>query len=373
MKKLVILFSTAALLISSCGEQEQSLEAKKTELTTLKSELISLKGSIKQLEKELEGTKVERAILKVPVRVKTLAQETFHHYIEQPGTVSSKENVLVSAEMGGLITSVLAKEGDWVTAGTTIIQLDTEVMQNNVNELGYALALAKTTYERQESLWTQKIGSELQFLQIKNQYQSLENKFAAATAQLKKLNISAPISGTIEEVFLNTGELAAPGRPAFRIVNAENVRVEADVAERYSNILKKNTPVNIKFNSLGTSRKAKLNFIGQVINPANRTFKVTIELTNKSGELKPNSVASLEIRDFSSDVALVVPSEIVKKDMRGDYLFVAAKGMAKKTYITIGLSQTDKSMILEGLSPGDMIIIEGYNEVVGGSKLEIQN
>jgi len=372
MKKLVILFSAAAILVSSCGEQEVSIEAKQTQLKTLKSDLVNLKGSIKSLEKELVGTHAVREILKVPVRVKTLNPETFHHYIEQPGTVSSKANVLVSAEMGGLVTAISASEGDWVEQGTTIITLDAEVMQNNVTELEYALALAKTTFERQESLWAQKIGSELQYLQIKNQFQSLENKFAAANAQLEKLNISAPISGTLEEIFVNTGELAAPGRPAFRIVNAKHVVIEADVAERYSNILKKNTPVNIKFNSIGASRKAKLNFIGQVINPANRTFRVNIELDNKSGELKPNAVASLEIRDFSSNVAMVVPSQIVKKDMRGDYLFIAKNGAAQKTYITMGLSQKDKSMILEGLNAGDVIITEGYNEVVGGSKLAIQ-
>ena len=372
MKKLVILFSAGAILVSSCGEQEISIEAKQTQLKTLKSDLVNLKGSIKSLEKELVGTHTVREILKVPVRVKTLNTETFHHYIEQPGTVSSKANVLVSAEMGGLVTAISASEGDWVEQGTTIITLDAEVMQNNVTELEYALALAKTTFERQESLWAQKIGSELQYLQIKNQFHSLENKFAGATAQLEKLNISAPISGTLEEIFVNTGELAAPGRPAFRIVNAKHVVIEADVAERYSNILKKNTPVNVKFNSIGASRKSKLNFIGQVINPANRTFRVNIELDNKGGELKPNALASLEIRDFSSNVAMVVPSQIVKKDMRGDYLFIAKNGTAQKTYITMGLSQKDKSMILEGLNAGDVIITEGYNEVVGGSKLAIQ-
>ncbi len=373
MKKLVILFSTAALILASCGEQEMSIEAKQAQLKTLKSDLINLKGSIKQLEKELISTKSVREINKIPVRVKTLNTEIFHHFIEQPGTVSSKENILVSAEMGGLVTEISVSVGDWVNKGTTIISLDSEVMQNNVSELENALALAKTTYERQESLWAQKIGSELQYLQIKNKYQSLENKFAAAKAQLEKLKISSPISGTVEEILVNTGELAIPGRPAFRVVNASNIVVEADVAERYSNILKKNTPVNIKFRSIGINRTAKLNFIGQVINPANRTFKVNIELDNKNGDLKPNAVASLEIRDFSSNTALVVPSQIVKKDMRGDYLFVAHNGIAEKTYITLGLSQTDKSMILEGLNPGDKIIVEGYNEVVGGSKLEIQD
>jgi RND family efflux transporter MFP subunit len=195
---------------------------------------------------------------------------------------------------------------------------------------------------------------------------------AAAKAQLQKLNITAPISGTLEEVYVNPGELTRPGSPVFRIVNADEVIVEADIAEKYANILKKNTPVTINFKSLGTSKNAKLDFIGQVINPDNRTFKVNIQLNNSSGILKPNAVASLEIRDFSSANAMVVPSQIVKKDMRGDYLFVAKKGIAEKTYVSLGLSHSDQSMILDGLNLGDVIIIEGYNEVVSGSKLELK-
>ena len=372
MKKLIILFCAAAFVLSSCGDQELSLEEKQNKLQALKSEMVTLKGTINRLEKELVGSEIIQKALSVPVRVKTLVGESFHHYIEQPGTVSSKENVLVSAEMGGLITGIFAKEGDWVKAGTTIIELDSEIMQNNLDELEFGLALAKTTFERQERLWAQEIGSELQFLQVKNNYLSLKNKFAATKAQLKKLNVSAPISGTLEEIYLNTGELAAPGIAAFRIVNAENVLIEADVAEKYSNILKKKTPVTIHFKSLGTSRNAHLNFIGQVINPANRTFKVNIELNNAEGTLKPNAVASLEIRDFSSNEALVVPSQVVKKDMRGDYLYISDKGIAKKKYIKLGLSHSDKSMILEGLNLGDVIIVDGYNELVSGSKLDIK-
>lgn len=372
MKKLIILFYTAAIVFTSCENKVESIAAKQTKLKTLKSELISLKGSIKDLEKELNASGKVKKVRKIPVRVKTLMGEKFEHYIAQAGTVVSKQNVMVSSEMGGLVTNVLAKEGDWVSAKTTIIAIDAEIMQNNVEELELAWELAKTTFERQKSLWEQQIGSELQFLQIKNQYLSLENKLAAAKAQLQKLNITAPISGTLEEVYVNPGELTRPGSPVFRIVNAEEVIVEADIAEKYANILKKNTPVTINFKSLGTSKNAKLDFIGQVINPDNRTFKVNIQLNNSSGILKPNAVASLEIRDFSSANAMVVPSQIVKKDMRGDYVFVAKNGIAEKTFVSLGLSHSDQSMILDGLNLGDVIIVEGYNEVVSGSKLELK-
>jgi len=372
MKKLAIIFSTVSILLVSCGEAEFNVEAKKTQLKELKSQLIELKGQIKGVEKELNNGKEILVEKKIPVRLKNIKPEAFKHYIEQPGTVNSKANVLVSAELGGAIKALHAKEGDWVEAGETIIELDSEIMQNNIAELELAVVLAKTTFERQQSLWDQKIGSELQYLQIQNQYEALNNKLKAAEAQMAKLNISAPISGFIEEIFLNMGELAAPGRAAFRIVNAQKVYVEADVAERYANVLKKNNPVNIQFKALGINKSATISFVGQVINPENRTFKVKINLNNTQGELKPNAVASLEIQDYVNEKALIVPSQIVKKDMRGDYLFVNNKGKAQKTYVEVGLSQADKSMILSGLKSGDQVIVEGYSEVVGGSILDIK-
>ena len=202
--------------------------------------------------------------------------------------------------------------------------------------------------------------------------ETVQNKLDAAETQSSKLSISAPISGVIENLFLNIGELAVPGRPAFRIINTKKVYVEADVAERYANILKKSTPVKINFKALGISKEAPLSFVGQVINPENSTFKVQIELNNSKGFLKPNGIASLEIQDYVNENAIIVPSQIVKKDMRGDYLFLNKNGRAEKTYVEVGLSQSDKSIITTGLKAGDQIIIEGYSEVIGGSILDIK-
>jgi RND family efflux transporter MFP subunit len=372
MKKITTLLIIASILLISCGEAELSLEAKKTELKNLKSQVSDLQGRIKIIEKEVKNTDLNIEDKKIPVRIETLKTDVFHHYIEQPGKIKSKENVLVSAEMGGLIIQINATEGEWVEKGSSIIDLDSDIMKSNIAELNSAVELAKTTFERQEVLWNQQIGSELQYLQIKNQFETLQKKLEAAETQLSKLSISAPISGVIEDLFLNIGELAAPGRPAFRIVNTKKVYVEADVAERYANILKKNTPVKINFRALGISKEAPLSFVGQVINPENSTFKVQIELNNSNGFLKPNGIASLEIQDYMNEKALIVPSQIVKKDMRGDYLFLNKKGHAEKTYVEVGLSQSDRSVITKGLKAGDQIITEGYSEVIGGSKLDIK-
>ena len=373
MKKLIKLFCIASILVVSCGETELNIEEKKTQLKELKSQLTDIKSQIKELQNELNGQLDDTRQKKVPVRIKELKEELFYHFIEQTGKINSDENVLVSSEMGGLITDINAKEGQWVKKGSSIIILDSEIMKSNVEELITALEFAETTFERQKVLWDKKIGSEIQYLQIKNQYESLQKKLETAENQLKKLTIKAPINGVIEEIFLNEGEFANPGRPAFRIVNPKNVFVEAEVAERYANILKVNTPVKVNFKTLGIDKEAPLSFVGQVINPENGTFKIKINLENPNGYLKPNGMASLEIQDYINENALVVPSQIVKKDMRGDYLFVNKNGKAEKTYIVVGLSQGNKSMIKSGLKIGDEVIIEGYSEIIGGSLLDIKN
>ena len=243
----------------------------------------------------------------------------FTHYISQPGIVSSKENILISVEMAGMVVNRLVEEGHWVNKGDAIIQLDASVLSNQVEDVRQSTELAKTTYERQTNLWKQAIGSEMQYLQAKNQYMSLQKKLAAMEAQLNKLELVAPISGRLDEIYINVGEFAAPAMPAFRIVNSKKLQVEVDVAERYSTIIKKGDLVNLSFNALNINRQEKVSFVGQVINPQNRTFKVKINLNNSSGDIKPNAIASVKLQDFSQKDAMVLPSACIKKDMRGSF------------------------------------------------------
>jgi membrane fusion protein, multidrug efflux system len=370
MKRIIILSATA-LFLAACGEQPQGLAAKKAELKELKGQLTELKTQISTLESEVAklDTTTEGG---VPVRVLDLVASPFSHYIEQPGNVTSKENVTVSSEMGGVVKAILVQEGQWVNKGTAIVQLDATVMANQVEELRQSAELARTTFERQDNLWKKGIGSEIQHLQAKNQYLSLQKKLAATEAQLDKMELSAPISGRVDEIFFNVGELAAPGMPALRVVNARQVQVEANVSERYANSLRKNDEVHIEFKALGIERTAPISFVGEVINPKSRTFMVKIDLDNQSAEIKPNAVASLRIQDFAVDSAMVLPSAVIKRDMRGDFVFLVKGNKAKKTYIEVGRSYKDQSRVLTGLSFGDKVITAGHNEVADGSTIDIK-
>ena len=371
MKTVKLLSVLTLAILVGCGDEVNELSRKKENLKELKQQMGDLKSQISSLEKEiaLSDTLVEGGVV---VHTQVVEGSTFSHYISQPGIVSSKENILVSVEMGGMVVNRLVEEGRWINKGDAIIQLDASILSNQVEDLRQSTELAQTTYERQDNLWKQGIGSEMQYLQAKNQYVSFQKKLAAMEAQLDKLELLAPISGLLDEIYINVGEFAAPTMPAFRIVNSKKLQVEVDVAERYSAIIKKGDLVNLSFDALGINRQEKVSFIGQVINPQNRTFKVKINLYNSSGDIKPNAVASVKLQDFSQEGAIVLPSACIKKDMRGSFVFVADNNKAIKKYIETGLSQDDMTHITSGLSFGQEVIVIGYDGVANGSKIDIK-
>ena len=367
--KLLSVFTLAILI--GCVEEVNEISQKKEALNELRQQMGDLKSQISSLENEiaLSDTLVEGGVV---VHTQVVEATNFTHYISQPGIVSSKENILISVEMAGMVVNRLVEEGHWVNKGDAIIQLDASVLSNQVEDVRQSTELAKTTYERQTNLWKQAIGSEMQYLQAKNQYMSLQKKLAAMEAQLNKLELVAPISGRLDEIYINVGEFAAPAMPAFRIVNSNKLQVEVDVAERYSTIIKKGDLVNLSFNALNINRQEKVSFVGQVINPQNRTFKVKINLNNSSGDIKPNAIASVKLQDFSQEDAMVLPSACIKKDMRGSFVFVADNNKAIKKYVETGLSEEDMTHITSGLDFGQEVIVIGYDGVANGSKIDIK-
>lgn len=372
MKTTHILSLVILLVAVGCSQKPSELDQKKEVLKSLKQQLSELNTQISELQKEIELSDTMSSG-GIPVRVLEIQLRSFDHYIDQPGLVSSRANVLISSEVVAATEQLLVKEGSWVTQNQAVVQLNADVMINQVDDLRQSVDLAKTTYERQDNLWKKQIGSEMQYLQAKNQYLSLSKKLASLEAQLDKYELSSPISGRVDEIFVNVGEFVSMGRPVFRVVNSKKLQIEVDVAERYSAVIKKGDLVKIVFNTLGLELEEKIAFVGQVINPENRTFKVKINISNPSGVIKPNAVAALKINDFSTDSAMVLPSAAIKKDMRGSFVFLAQGNKAVKKYVETGLSEGSETHITAGLDFGQKVITVGFDEVANGSSIEIKN
>ncbi|MBE2246001.1 MAG: efflux RND transporter periplasmic adaptor subunit [Candidatus Competibacteraceae bacterium] len=366
----------SALILSSCAQSESAdLDAKKKKLGKYKVEVQELEQKIKNLEIEIASLEPSsnNGLKTRLVKVDTLQTSTFEHFIEVQGTVDSDENIYVSPEMNGVITSIYVKEGDKVTRGKSMAQLESGALTNSLQEARTALGLATTTYEKQKRLWDQNIGSEIQYLQAKTNMEAMQSRVKAIESQLNMTRIKSPISGTVDLVNVKLGEMASPGMSGIRVVNLDKMKVVAMISETYMTRVKKGDEVSINLPDAGLDLLAKVTFVSQVVNPANRSFKVEVALSNKDKVLKPNMIAKIKIKDEKLDNAMVVESNLIQRVGNQSYIMVAetqnSSIIARRREITTGMEYNGKTVVLMGISIGDLIIISGQNEIVDGQPL----
>lgn len=300
-------------------------------------------------------------------------QKKFRKFIDIQGAVSSKENIMVSANTGGVLMSVPITEGQDVSRGQTLAVVNSDVLQSNIKEVENQLELATAVYERQQRLWEeQNIGTELQYLEARNNKNALERKLSTLQVQLSDATVVAPISGTVDEVFALQGQMVGPGTVVARIVNLNKVQVEAEVPESYVGVFRKGDQVDIYFQSLGITRSATIRAVGQVINPGNRTFKVEIDLPNSDGMLKPNLLATLRLKEYESENNLIIPTRLIQDGSHGNFVLTVADETVEKKWVTVGESYNGESEILDGLEAGDQIIDLGFREVLEGESVQVR-
>jgi len=374
---ILFILGFIVVLISSC-EKKDPLAAKQEKLKSQKEELQKIKVSIAELEQEISSLDPEfakknrRAALITTIDI---SRETFDHYVEVSGAVKSRKNVLISAENMGSIEQIFFKEGNEVNKGQLLMRMDTELYQRNLDQLNTELALAKTMFEKQSNLWKQNIGSEVQYLEAKNRKESLENQIANVKTQISKSQVRAPFAGTIEEVYVREGEMAQMGSPLVRIVNHKDMYIKADVSESYVGKFEKGDRVIIHFPSIDKTTESKISSVGQVIDEMNRTFSIEALLPITSFTIKPNLLAIVKIKDFEEKNAVVIPSKLIQKDNKGDFVYTVKNHndelVAEKVQIERGVTYKSNTMIISGLSGTETLIDAGFREVADGNKVKI--
>jgi RND family efflux transporter MFP subunit len=377
MKKIILLTTLSiALLACSTKESDASLEqlisdknvaALQTKKATLQAELAKIEDALAVLDvKKIEAL----------ITIQTLKDTVFNHYLEVQGSVDTKENIVVQPEFSGTLTALYVKAGQRVTKGQILGKIDDAGMGQQLANIENQYALAKTTFERQKNLWDKKIGSEIQFLQAQAQMISAQKSVAQMKAQVAKTVVRAPFSGTIDEVFVERGEVVAPNpQGLMRIVNLSNMYVSTTVPETYIGKLKPGTEVAVFLTSLGKTYKGKVRQVANYINPNNRSFGIEVSVPNPDNLLRPNQVAKLKIIDYTNNNAIVVPTNVVQEDGQlQKFVFIATNvngtsGIAKKVVVKVGKSSNNFTEILSGLSANDIIVTEGVNSIADGMKL----
>lgn len=373
MKKYTFLFIGLSALLFSCGEKSaatnDSLAGKKTSLTELQAELTQISSKIETLKSEVEVLEPNKESKLSYVKAMPLVAQNFSHYVEANGRLDAVNNVFVTPKMGGPLTKVLVKEGDYVKKGQTIATIDNSILTNSINEVKIQLETAKTIFERQEALWDQKIGTEIQYIQAKAQVESLNKRLKTLASQDAQNIVTSPIAGYVDEVRLKAGEMASPGLGIVRVINLNDLKIVAKIPDTYAGTIQKGDLVKVSFPDLGKEITARLNFVSQTIDPVSRTFAAEAKVPYNK-QLKPNLSAVIKINDQSRNAALVIPQNLVQRTENGDIVYIAETDgknqVARSRQVTIGLTYNGEVEILTGLQPGDIVITEGYQEIVDG-------
>ena len=377
MKKIAIL-TISSFVLFACGNKEnnQSIESliETKNIKALNEKKTALQAEIAKIEAGLATLDIKKE--EALVTVATIKDTIFNHYLDIQGSVDTKENILIQPEFSGTLTSLTVKAGDRVSKGQILGRVDDAGMSQQLASAENQYSLAKTTFDRQKNLWDKKIGSEIQFLQAQTQMISAQKTVAQIKAQLSKTVIRAPFTGTIDEVFVEKGQVVSPSAQGLmRIVNLANMYVATTVPESYIGKLKMGDLVDVYLTSLGKTYKGKVRQVGNFINPNNRSFGIEVSLPNPDNLLRPNQVAKLKITDYTNKNAIVVPTGVIQKDgTDSNYVYVVQEsngktGTAKKVIVEIGKSSENVTEIVSGLSANDIIVVEGVNSISNGMKL----
>jgi len=372
----IITFLLVALIAVGCGQSEEGVEGKKTRLTEAKAEIKALQAEIKTLEAEISAedpdfnkpTETATLITTVPA-----AKTNFEHKIEVRGNVDSRTNVDVSAEMSGILTAVNIKEGQYIEEGEVMAVIDSENLEKSIAELESQLDFATTIFEKRDRLWKKNIGTEIDYLQAKNNKESLENQLATLNTQLDKAEIKAPFSGTVEQVPVKRGQLVQPGSPVALLVSNADMYISAEVSEAYVGKFRRGDDVSVNIPSLDKNFDSKIISVGRVINPASRTFTIEVRLPRVDQYLKTNLVARIALTDYEANDAIVIPSRIIQEDLKGNFVYLVKDKKASKVHVKLGYSYDNHTEVVDGLAGGEVVVDKGNRTVADGTTVNIQN
>ena len=383
-----LFFLTTFTVLVACGGNDNSVAGKKAKLEQLKKEALTLNATIATLEKELAAQGAGATQQAVMVNIAPVTSQDFNHFIEIQGKIESESVSFVTPRAGGgQVKAVFVKRGDRVAKGQILLQLDNSLIKQsvaaatqNIETVKAQAALAKSVYEKQKNLWEQNIGSEIQLLTAKTNAEALASQLKAAMEQLGMAKdqlayttVRSDVDGVAEEVNIKVGEIFM-GAGQLKVVNTDRLKLTSQVPENYAGKVKAGTDITLFFPDLNKSIDTKLSVVGNVIDPLSRSFFVEAKLPVDKN-FRPNQLAQVKIKDYTKKNAISIPINLVQNDDKGKFVYVAAsengKLIARKRIVTIGEFYANAIEIISGLSAGEQVVTEGYQNIFDGQLLSV--
>ena len=387
MKKFYI--SIITLIIISCNSSGNStintliedgdldgLKKRKKEyvdtMNTMQVELNKINDGIAFLDENEKLTIVTKYEIK---------EKIFNSYIEAQANLKTRKNVLILPEFQGTLEQIFVSEGQKVKKGQLLAEINDSGLKEQVDQLIIQANFAKENFERTERLWNNSIGSEIQFLKSKSDFESSQKMVEQMKDRLAKTKIYAPFEGEIDEIISNQGSNLIPGvSQILRLVNLDEIYAEASVSEKYIANIDKGTKVVVQIPLLGREIVSEIIQTGNFINPSNRTFRVEVPVKNIDNKIKQNLDAKIKINIYSKPDAVVIPLRIIREDATGkNFVYVMSEDIkdgvyiTSKTFISLGNKNSNEVEVTDGLKIGDELVLEGANIVEDSQRVKIIN
>ena len=387
MKKFYI--SILVLLIISCNSSGSSnitsliengdieeLKKRKKEyvdtMNTMQVELNEINDGIAFLDENEKLTLVSSYEIK---------EKVFNSYIEAQANLKTRKNILILPEFQGTLEQIFVNEGQYVKKGRLLAEINDSGLKEQLEQLTIQANFAKENFERTERLWNNNIGSEIQFLKSKTDFESSQKMVEQMKDRLAKTKVYAPFDGEVDEIISNQGSNLIPGvSQILRLVNLDKIYAEASVSEKYISFIEEGTEAIVQVPLLGKEIKSKIIQTGNFINPNNRTFRVEVPVENIDNKIKQNLDAKIKINIYSKKDAVIIPLKIVREDASGkNFVYVMNQDVKQgvyitdKTFISLGNKNNTDIEVTEGLKVGDMLVLEGASIVEDSQRVKLIN
>lgn len=376
-------------MLISCGkgakDSKGELNDKKTKLEALKSEQKKLTTDIAKLETEIGALDPSAAAVKPKLVVTSVLEpQAFTHAIDLQGKIDPQNVSYVAPRgQGGVIKSIHVQLGSYVKKGQLIMKLDDALARQTVNtakqQIGGVqaqLELARSVYQRQQNLWKNNIGTEVQVLNAKTNVEALESQLRAAQSNVSTMqeqanlsNVYAETSGTIDMMNAKIGEFFSPQNASFgiRIVSAGALKIVVNVPESYVTQVKQGSAMQVILPEANNRIiDTRVEVVSKMIDPATRSFLVEARVAYDAA-LRPNQVALVKIQDYSTPSALTIPVNTLQNDDKGKFVLVAIQEgkqlVARKKSIQVGQLYGDRLEVKAGLQSGDLLITDGFQNL----------
>jgi RND family efflux transporter MFP subunit len=372
MKKLLIAFAIITILVQSCSNEAS--ENTMNKLAELKKQKEILDSEIEKLEEQLGIIKEEK---KVPVEVMTVSKKQFTKFVNMQSVVYSNKSSNVSPKMTGVVTSINVSPGEYVQKGQLLIELDNSMQLRRLEEAKNQFEFIETIYKKQEAIWNKKVGSEIDYLKAKNDFETMKKRISIIEEEIDMLKIKAPYSGIVDNILPKLGEAVSPGMGVVILSSNSDLEVRVEFPENYIGNFKKGDEVLVYFPDLEKDTLTlKISSISQVIDTKNRTMTAIIKVPNELKQVRPNMTCVTKFALYSVEEAIVIPINLVQRDNGREFVYLAKKlddgtYNTEKRIVKTGVDYNDKVEILFGLKEQDLLITFGANDVSQDTKIEV--